>query len=418
MLRNTLLITKREYLERVRSKLFRVTTVLVPVGMAAIAFFGGMGTKKLDHGVSNLAIVSNQPALAHQIKAALDAAEHPPKSVAVIAPAAASDLTRLNQQVQNHEINGYLIANVEPGQSRPEATWVSGTATDFIGQDQMKQAVNDALVRQQLVAGGMSDGQIQALMKEVKLKTMQVKDGQAVESNAQRSFAGAYVLILLLYVAVLIYGINIARSVVEEKTSRIFEVLLSTASADELMLGKLLGVGAVGLTQMAIWAALVVAFAGSALASRSGIHGLASLGLTTAELAFFPVYFVLGFFLYSGLAAALGSSVNGEQEVQQFSLILISPLMISVFLMFYVMSNPSSTISVVLSLIPPFTPIIMYMRICSQMPPLWQVALSIALLLASVLGMAWLAARIYRVGVLMYGKRATLPELIRWLKYS
>jgi ABC-2 type transport system permease protein len=136
------------------------------------------------------------------------------------------------------------------------------------------------------------------------------------------------------------------------------------------------------------------------------------------ELLYFPIFFLGGFYLYSALAAALGSSVSAEQEVQQFSFILISPLVISVVMLMYVMQNPSSTLSVVMSLLPPFTPIIMYMRICAQMPPLWQVWLSVALLLASVLGMVWLAARIYRVGVLMYGKRATLPEMIRWLRYS
>jgi len=174
----------------------------------------------------------------------------------------------------------------------------------------------------------------------------------------------------------------------------------------------------VGLTQMAIWAALVVFYAGSQFAAAQGIHGLASLGITKAELAFFGIFFLGGFYLYSALAAALGSAVSAEQEVQQFSFILISPLVVSVFLLGYVLGNPNSTGAVVLSLIPPFTPIIMYMRICAQMPPLWQVWLSIALLAGSVWAMVWLAARIYRVGVLMYGKRATLPEMIRWLRYS
>jgi ABC-2 type transport system permease protein len=217
---------------------------------------------------------------------------------------------------------------------------------------------------------------------------------------------------------VLIYGINIARSVVEEKTSRIFEVLLSTASSDSLMLGKLLGVGAVGLTQMAIWAALLVFYTGSAMAANQGIHGLASLGITKAELGFFAIFFLGGFFLYSALAAALGSSVSGEQEIQQFSFILISPLVVSVVLLPFVLANPNSTMAVVLSLLPPFTPIIMYMRICAQMPPMWQVVLSLVLLFGSVWAMVWLAARVYRVGVLMYGKRATLPEMLRWLRYS
>jgi ABC-2 type transport system permease protein len=255
-------------------------------------------------------------------------------------------------------------------------------------------------------------------MREVKLETKQLKGSAVVASDSERSFLGAYGLIIVLYASVLIYGINIARSVVEEKTSRIFEVLLSTVSSDSLMLGKLLGVGAVGLTQMGIWIGLVVFYAGSSMAAGQGIHGLSSLGITNAELGFFVIFFLGGFYLYSALAAALGSTVSGEQEVQQFSFILISPLVVSVVLLPYVIGNPNSTAAIVLSLLPPFTPIIMYMRICAQMPPAWQVWLSVVLLAASVWAMVWLAARIYRVGVLMYGKRATLPEILRWIRYS
>ena len=418
MLKNTLLIAKREYVERVKSKVFRITTVLVPVGMAGIALLGGIGGKKMEMGVQNLAVVSNNAVLAEQVKEGMEAQEHGPKTVEVVAPPTDADIARLNQAVADRQLNGYLLIRERPGQSIPDATWVSGSSTDFIGRSQMADAVSNGLVRVQLRAHGMNDSQVQAVMKEVKVKTEQVKNGQVVSSDTERSFAGAYALILVLYAAVLIYGINIARSVVEEKTSRIFEVLLSTASSDDLMLGKLLGVGATGLTQMGIWAALVAAYAGSALASARGIHGLGSLGITRAELIFFAIFFLLGFFLYSALAAALGSTVSGEQEVQQFSFILISPLVISVVMLPYVLGNPGSTTSVVLSLLPPFTPIIMYMRICSQMPPYWQILLSVGLLAASVLGMVWLAARIYRVGVLMYGKRATLPEMVRWLRYS
>jgi ABC-2 type transport system permease protein len=418
MLRNTLLVTKREYLERVRSKVFRITTVLVPVGVGAIGLLAGMGGKRLDQGVRQLAIVSNQPQLAADVQAVLKESEHPPQSVEVFAPGTDADLTALNQAVEHHRIGGYLMLDREPGEARPQATWVSGSATDFVGRDEMKTAVTDALVREQLTSRGMTDSQIKALMKSVTLDTMQVKNGQTVASNAGRSFAGAYVLILVLYGAVLIYGINIARSVVEEKTTRIFEVLLSTASSDSLMVGKLLGVGAVGLTQMIVWAALAVLYAGSSLAAADKIHGLGSLGLTRPELIFFPVFFLLGFFFYSAMAAALGSAVSGEQDVQQFIFILAAPLVISVVMMMYVMTNPSSPVSVIMSLIPPFTPIILYMRICSQVPPWWQIALGIALLAGSVWAMIWLAARIYRIGVLMYGKRPTLPEILRWLRYS
>jgi ABC-2 type transport system permease protein len=324
----------------------------------------------------------------------------------------------VKSQVASQQIGGYLMLETMPGEAQPDSTWISGSSINLVGKAQMESAVRSAMIREQLVAKGLPASQVTGLMKESKLETKQLKGNKVVSSDSERSFQGAYGLIIVLYASVLIYGINIARSVVEEKTSRIFEVLLSTASSDSLMLGKLLGVGAVGLTQMGIWGVLLVLYTGSAMASTQGIHGLASLGITKTELGFFAIFFLGGFFLYSALAAALGSSVSGEQEVQQFSFILISPLVVSVVLLPYVLGNPSSTTSVVLSLLPPFTPIIMYMRICAQTPPMWQILLSVVLLFGSVLAMVWLAARIYRIGVLMYGKRATLPEMIRWLRYS
>ncbi|HEX3985700.1 MAG TPA: ABC transporter permease [Acidobacteriaceae bacterium] len=417
MLRQTLLIARREYMERVRSKVFRITTLLVPIGMGGLAWLGGMSGHKLE-GVQSLAIVSGNAGLAAQVRSALQEGQFPPSSIQVFAPATAADRQRADQEVASHQIAGYLTLEDAPDDTQPAATWVSGSSINIVAKAQMESAVRSALIRQQLLARGMQPGQLNDLMQPVTLKTMQIRNGAAVHSDSERSFIGAYALILVLYGSVLIYGINIARSVVEEKTSRIFEVLLSTASSDSLMMGKLLGVGATGLTQMAIWGALLTFYAGSAMAATQGIHGLSSLGITGAELGYFAVFFLGGFFLYSGLAAALGSSVSGEQEVQQFSFILISPLVVSVVLLPYVLGNPNSPAAVVLSLLPPFTPIIMYMRICSQMPPAWQVALSIVLLFASVWGMVWLAARIYRVGVLMYGKRATLPEMLRWLRYS
>jgi ABC-2 type transport system permease protein len=417
LLRNTLLIAKREYLERVKSRVFRITTILVPLGMAGLGLLGAMTGKKME-GVQNLAIVGDNPRLAQEVKAALEDGELKPKRVEVYAPATDADRAEVKREVAAREIGGYLTLVTVPGEAEPDATWISGSSINLVGKSQMESAVRSAMIREQLAARGVPQTQVSDLMKETKLDTKQLKNGAVVSSDSERSFFGAYGLIIVLYASVLIYGINIARSVVEEKTSRIFEVLLSTASSDSLMLGKLLGVGAVGLTQMGIWGALLVFYAGSAMASNQGIHGLGSLGITKAELGFFAIFFLGGFFLYSALAAALGSSVSGEQEVQQFSFILISPLVVSVVLLPFVLGNPNSTTSVVLSLLPPFTPIIMYMRICAQTPPLWQVWLSIVLLAGSVWGMVWLAARIYRVGVLMYGKRATLPEMIRWLRYS
>jgi ABC-2 type transport system permease protein len=386
--------------------------------MGGLALVGGMGGRRMEQAMESVAIVSDNPPLAHQVETALMTMGHPPQRLEVYAPASEGDIARVNQEVANHQINGYLRLDAPEGSIPQQAEWVSATPTDFVGNTIIQDAVMTGIVREELRQHGMTEDEVKELISNAHLRPMQLKEGEVVASDAARSFVGAWMLILVLYGAVLIYGINIARSVVEEKTSRIFEVLLSTASADDLMLGKLLGVSATGLTQIGIWGGLLALFAGSQIAATRGIHGLASLGITQAELIFFAVFFLLGFYLYSGLGAALGSTVSGEQEVQQFSLILISPLVVSVLMLPYVLRDPSSPASVVLSLLPPFTPIVMYMRICAQMPPWWQILLSIGLLVVSVLAMVWLAARIYRVGVLMYGKRATMPEILRWLRYS
>jgi ABC-2 type transport system permease protein len=222
----------------------------------------------------------------------------------------------------------------------------------------------------------------------------------------------------MLYFAVVFYGVNVAHSVVAEKTSRVFEVILATAKPESLMLGKLLGVGAVGLTQMAIWIVFVLLLSGSSIWVTLGLGGLAAYGVTPLRLIFFLLYFILGFFFYSALSAGLGATVSQESEVQQFSMVIVLPQVIGLVLIVYILSNPGAWPVVLLSLFPPCTPIVMCLRMAAMAVPAWQLALSLLLLLLATYGMVWVASRIYRVGILMYGKRPTLPEMLRWLRYS
>jgi ABC-2 type transport system permease protein len=256
------------------------------------------------------------------------------------------------------------------------------------------------------------------LLQDVDLKTQQVKNGTAVAADASKGFWGAYVMAFMLYFAVVFYGVNVAHSVVAEKTSRVFEVILSSAKAESLMLGKLLGVGAVGLTQMAIWIVFIFLLSASSLWMTLGLGGLAAYGVTPLQLIFFVLYFILGFFFYSALSAGLGATVSQESEVQQFSMIIALPQVLGLALIAYILSNPGAWPVVLLSLFPPCTPIVMCLRMAAMAVPVWQLALSLALMVLSIYGMMWVATRIYRVGILMYGKRPTLPEMLRWLKYS
>ncbi len=426
-MREALLIARREYLERIRSKAFRISTVLIPLFFALIFGMGSL-SGKLSGGPRHVLVVSNDPQLAESERAELIAADNAaaetrkdPSSrltVDVKAPLTEGDLAALNAEVESKEIDGYLWLNLRPGTKRLEATYTSRGSADFVGKDRMQDSIGHALVREELVKRGATSEEIQALLKDVDLKTQQVKNGTAVAADASKGFWGAYIMAFMLYFAVVFYGVNVAHSVVAEKTSRVFEVMLSSAKPESLMLGKLLGVGAVGLTQMAIWIVFVLILSASSLWMTFGLGGLAAYGVTPLQLIFFVLYFILGFFFYSALSAGLGATVSQESEVQQFSMIIVLPQVIGLVLIVYILSNPGAWPVVLLSLIPPCTPIVMCLRMAAMAVPAWQLALSLVLMVLSIYGMVWVATRIYRVGILMYGKRPTLPEMLRWLKYS
>ncbi len=218
-----------------------------------------------------------------------------------------------------------------------------------------------------------------------------------------------------MYMVIMLYGMNVARSIIEEKTSRVFEVLLATIRPEEMMAGKMIGVGSVGLTQVAVWLSTAVLLTSTSIIS---VGGTVHVSLSAMQIIFFVVYFLLGYILYSSIAAALGAMVNSEQELQQLNMFLAMPLAACFFALAPVVTNPSGTLSRIISLIPFCTPLIMYLRISLAMPPAWEIALSIVLMIATICAILWVASRIYRVGILMYGKKPNLPEILRWLKYS
>ncbi len=426
-MREALLIARREYLERIRGKAFRISTVVIPLFIALI-FGAGALSGKLSGGPRHIVVASNDPLLAESVRAELMAAESAasearkgPSSrltIEVKAPLTDSELAPLNAKVESKQIDGYLWLNGRPGATRLGATYTSGGSADFVGKDRMQDAIGHALVREELVKRGATSGEIQALLKDVDLKTQQVKNGTAVASDTSKGFWGAYLMTFMLYFAVVFYGVNVAHSVVAEKTSRVFEVMLASAKPESLMLGKLLGVAAVGLTQMAIWIAFLFMLSASSLWMTLGLGGLAAYGVTPLQLIFFLLYFILGFLLYSSLSAGLGATVSQESEVQQFSMIIVVPQVIGLVLTVYILGNPGAWPVVLLSLFPPCTPIVMSLRMAAMAVPAWQLALSLVLMVLSIYGMVWVATRIYRVGILMYGKRPTLPEMLRWLKHS
>jgi ABC-2 type transport system permease protein len=222
---------------------------------------------------------------------------------------------------------------------------------------------------------------------------------------------------------ILLYAVAVMRATLEEKTSRIVEVIISSMEPWHLMLGKIVGVGAVSMTQMLIWLLVgVLLFANGLpmlIAARPEMANLAELREVlpgVGMLALFVVFFVFGFFMYSGLYAAVGAMCNTDEEAQQAQFPIIMLLVVPIVMVMSVIENPMSPLSTGLSLFPLFTPILMWARVAGGGVPGWQIALSIVLMVLAVFVIAWVAGRIYKVGILMAGKRPTLPELWRWVK--
>src|SRR5579875_1942720 len=396
--RNILLIARREYLEKIRGRAFRFSTVLVPLLM--ILMLGGSFFTTRFAGVGrHIVIAGPSPALVAAVRDQLIENRDARLTVDLDAPATAQERTALSEQVRSKAIDGYLWIEM-PADDAPSATYVSGSAGDPATAARLESALNDVL------------------LKNVPVQTLRLNpSGQAGKSSERAMLAKIMLEIFLLTMPILLYGMDMARSIIEEKSSRIFEVMLSVVRPGDLLAGKLIGIGGVGLTQIAIWAVVAGLMSGSALTAIL-MRGNVAVSFSWAEGALFPVYFVLGFLLYSSLFSGLAATCETVQEFQMYAPLAVLPTWFSFGIIPVVLNNPNSPWAAGASLFPFTSAFIMVPRIGLQTPPMWQIAASIALLILSIWAVLWFSARLYRVGILMYGKRATLPELVRWLRYS
>ncbi len=410
---NIWLIAKREYLERVRTKAFIISTILIPLLMGGGIIFEVVSSSHTK-SASHIAVVSQDQQLALDLQSELENGKDSRMIVDVISPPGSDTRGVLDNELTEKSLDGYLwITPSSQANARPTFAYTPRSARNVATKETIESALQTVLLHERLSHQGMGSSDVASIMQPVEVDT--TKAGKAADTTS--SYIATAILFFLMYMVIMLYGMNVARSIIEEKTSRVFEVLLATIRPEEMMAGKMLGVGSVGLTQVGIWLATAILLTSTSLVS-SMMGGNAHVSLSVTELVFFVVYFVLGFMLYASIAAALGAMTNSEQELQQLNMFLVMPLAACFFAAGLVVGNPSSTFSVVMSLIPFCSPLLMYLRISLAMPPVWQIALSIALMLLTIYAILWVASRIYRVGILMYGKKPTLPEVLRWLKYS
>ncbi len=330
----------------------------------------------------------------------------------------------LTDAVRAETLDGFLTvssATVESGEAEYRGRNVSSLRDMGVMEGLLRQSV----VTERLTSHGVNPAIVQEAQRGIDLKTLRVtKNGATGESGMVTFFLG-YGVALVLYMIILIYGINVMRSVLEEKQTRIIEVLVSSLRPFQLMLGKVVGVGGVGLFQFGIWAAtgyLMVHFRAQILGafhvSAEQVSAVTMPAIGAGLLAVVAAYFVLGFLLYSALFAVVGASVTADSEAQQAQQPVMMLLVFSLIVSFAALNDPAGQLAVVTSMIPFSSPIIMPVRVATSDVPTSQLALSLAISAVTSVLVVWLSARVYRIGILMYGKRPNLKEMWRWARQS
>jgi ABC-2 type transport system permease protein len=417
------LIIKREYLTAVKTKAFLITTILLP--LVGIGFFL-LIVFLVNHQPTStfrLAIIDNAGGLASSISQGLDAKlpDGKPEFTAVRSIERPASVDRvedeLRSQINSGSLDAFLV--VPQDLSKPVQLHTRNPG-DFALQGPLMAALNRALILSRLNARGIHVDNANDITRSADLELIKVtKSGETVERG--QSVGIAIALVLLLYMSLLIYGIIMMRSVLEEKTTRTMEVLISSVTPFDLLTGKILGVAATAFTQLLIWivSLLLLLSYGAAMAATTGPDSpLSGVHISASLILYAVIFFVGGYFLYSAMYAAIGAACSSEHDAQQLQWVATAPLVFTMCIYSLVLSDPSSTMSIVLSEVPFFAPVLMPLRISLQTPPFWQIALSIVLLFCTTMGAVYASAKVYRIGVLMYGKRPSLPELTRWLRYS
>jgi ABC-2 type transport system permease protein len=419
-MRKILAIVRREFVERVRTKWFWVSALLGPVFFGALIFFpllftGGGSSKRI------VLVDDTQSSFGARVADSLDSSGV--FKVLVRIALRPGVLDSLALEVRGRRLDGFLIvtdATVDSGLAEYRSSNVSslrdiGTLKDVLGR---------IVVNTRLERAGVSPEVVHQAQLPLGLETRKISSSTTTtgESSGQ-SFTLAYAMAILLFMAIAVYGVNVMSSVLEEKTDRVVEVLVSSLRPFQLMVGKVLGVGAVSLFQFAIWGVSAALILRHRTAPGGGVPAAAAdrtlfelPHVSVGTLAIFGTYFVGGFLLYSAMFAAVGAMSSSEQEARQAQQPVIFVLMIAYVSIWALSGNPDSAYAMTISFVPFTAPIAMPVRWAASIVPGVQLVGSLALLVVGIVAVSWVASRIYRVGILVTGRRRSLKDLLRWVR--
>lgn len=430
-LRSVWVVTRREFLERVQKKSFLVFTLLTPL------LFGGMMIVPValslvkSEKVNKVAVLDRTgwmgPLLQRVEEPKPKPAAPDPNSVLkesperfgdsaaeFVFPASGETLEALRGKVEAKELDGLLV--LEPDAEKDaRATFYGVNLSNPQLMAFMERRLFRAALEHRLAASGVDPSLAEKLQSRIPVDGKKVeKGGKTKEGSFLGEYIKAMMLCVLLYMLIIMYGTTLMRGVMEERNGKIAEVVLSSVRPFEWMLGKIIGIASVGLFQFVIWFS---AFAALAVMNPSNmVNRVGSAMLKPTEMVLVVIYFLLGFFFYGSIFAALGAMCSSEQEAQQMQIPVTMLLALPLLIMILVLQNPDAVWLQVVSFVPFFTPTLMIVRVSVVGVPLWQILGSVASLLLGIVVMAFLAGRIFRVGILMTGKRPTVPEIWRWIR--
>jgi len=442
------LILKREYLTRVKKKSFIIMTLLVPLMMAAFTVLPAYLANMDDKEERTIAVYDPTSLILNKLESNEFTKFHyiPEKEFQELSKNFKSGNYYAVLHVPTNILNTNRVEIISDKQITFDIKNLITRRIENIIEGEKKKQILDAV--------GIPDleKKLAATKTDINVETIKLgEEGKAVKSSTEIAMAIGYIAGFLIYFFVLMYGMMVMRGVMEEKTNRIVEVIISSVKPFQLLFGKIVGIGLVGLTQIAIWVILgiaistgVIAFSGHGSAetvtqtqnimSTQGIDQMAAaapaqknatieilhlIGGLNVPLIIFALffYFICGFILYASFYGAIGSAVDSDEDAQQMMFPLMMPLIFSIIILFAVAKNPEGPLAFWASIIPFTSPVIMVARIPFGVPA-WQIVLSMAIMLATILGTIWMAGKIYRTGILMYGKKVNLKEIVKWLFYK
>ena len=431
MTNRTLIVAKNEFLKRVKTRWFVFTTLLGPLALIVfVGIVGWVSVSTIEGGEQIIAVLDETNVL-------FDNLYDEDQQISFVQPNVSEDSVR--SSVVMGVYNGYLLLEADIISGEGSATYFSreGGGLTFFSRkltNLVRQTVRNARLLEQRVPQEVFD----ILSARVSVDMIKLSEtGETTGDTAAFAVIG-FIMGFLIYISMLVYGSVVMQGVIEEKTSRIVEIIISSIRPFDLLLGKVLGIGAMGLVQMTFWAILILAgilFSGTlialfldpsnlnlpASASQDELLAAANISIPAIDpfvFVWFVLFFLVGYLLYASLFAAIGSSVEQQQDAQSLMLPMMLPIILSILFLQTIVEAPNSTLAIALSMIPLTSPISMVVRFAVTDLPFWEIGLSFLILLGSFFGSIWISARIYRVGILMYGKKASFKDLIKWIRYA